>query len=145
MDESDEVESVEEDKSGAGSVVRSGRETSVELMKSSPVSSGEGSVAAELNVELDVEVRKEVRCELDGWRKGSSGWYVAAISVNSSTAKTNKAKQRFPVRRSASWPRFSGRNVRPAPPPKPERERSGRVECIGPVWSGSGRFTGVRD
>lgn len=43
-------------------------------MKSSPVSSGEGSVVAELNVELEVEVRKEVRCELDGWRKGSSGW-----------------------------------------------------------------------
>lgn len=64
---------------------------------------------------------------------------MAAISVNTSTAKTNKAKQRFPVRRSACWPRFSGRNAMPPPPPpKPERERSGRVECIGPVWSGSG-------
>lgn len=31
-------------------------------------------MVAELNVELEVEVRKEVRCELDGWRKGSSGW-----------------------------------------------------------------------
>lgn len=74
VDESDEVESVKDNESGVGSAVRSGRGTVDELMKSSPVSSGAGSVVAEMKVELEVEVRKEVRCELEGWRKGSSGW-----------------------------------------------------------------------
>lgn len=47
--------------------------TREELIKSSPVSRGAESVAVEMKVELEVEVRKEVRCELEGWRKGSSG------------------------------------------------------------------------
>lgn len=66
-------------------------------MKSSPVLTTESS---DLRVALEVEVRKVVILS-EGWKRGSSGSYVAAMMVKTSTPKTKREKPMFPIRLSA--------------------------------------------
>lgn len=57
---------------------------------------------------FDVDVRKVVILS-EGWKSGSSGSYVAAITVKTTTPTTNKEKPMFPIKLTAFCPKFSGR------------------------------------